>query len=244
MSSIRIAPSCYLDVSVYYDLTSNARNAKTPARYASRFCKTDAPRRRAGRCRCRRGIDEEGSTEGSMENRRAFGRGTHMGGQARRSLCRYRLGLGARQICLKIKLISRLGAGPSLSLSLFFFSRFDPAALLLSPVTCLSFSRSLPLSSSLSLSLHPLSVSRGHEQIEGTGPRWRRRRRWAGGPPCHRHGLGGEKRRWRSNKELWTSGCGHRRAVATNTPDGDVKLRVTYLCSLRATSVKINVITI
>lgn len=67
----------------------------------------------------------------------------------------------------------------------------------------------------LSLSIYLLSVSRGHEQIEGTGPRWRRRRRWAVGPPCHRHGPRGEKRRWRSNKELWTSGCGRHRAVAT-----------------------------
>lgn len=40
-----------------------------------------------------------------------------MGGQARRSLYRHRLGLRARQICFKIKLISRLGAGPSLFLS-------------------------------------------------------------------------------------------------------------------------------
>lgn len=68
---------------------------------------------------------------------------------------------------------------------------------------------------SLSLSIYLLSVSRGHEQIEGTGPRWRRRRRWAVGPPCHRHGPRGEKRRWRSNKELWTSGCGRHRVVAT-----------------------------
>lgn len=59
-----------------------------------------------------------------MENRRGFRRGTHMGGQARRSLCRHRLGSGARQICLKIKLISRLGAGPSLSVLLPSFESY------------------------------------------------------------------------------------------------------------------------
>lgn len=53
-----------------------------------------------------------------------------MGGQARRSLCRHRLGSGARQICLKIKLISRLGAGPSLRPSSLARS---PVVLLLSP---------------------------------------------------------------------------------------------------------------
>lgn len=78
-----------------------------------------------------------------------------------------------------------------------------------------AFSRRILLSLSLSFSIYLLSVSRGHEQIEGTGPRWRRRRRWAVGPPCHRHGPRGEKRRWRSNKELWTSGCGRHRAVGT-----------------------------
>lgn len=114
-----------------------------------------------------------------------------------------------------------LAAGrKTLSLASSFFLRFYltafpllPAAYL--PHSPLSFSpsRFFFLSLSSSCSLHPLSVSRGHEQIEGTGPRWRRRRRWAGGPPCHRHGPRGEKRRWRSNKELWTSGCGHCRAV-------------------------------
>jgi len=144
-----------------------------------------------------------------MENRRGFRRGTHMGGQARRSLCRHRLGSGARQICLKIKLISRLGAEDPHSLSVFFPSLgscHPPAPS--RGVIILSFSFSLSLS-------FRLSVSRGHEQIEGTGPRWRRRRRWAGGPPCHRHGPRGEKRRWRSNKELWTSGCGRRRAATS-----------------------------
>lgn len=155
-------------------------------------------------------------SRGSMENRRRFRWGTHMGGQARHSLCRHRLGSGARQICLKIKLISRLGARPFLSLHPSFFASillpFHFLSLRIS--LTLSYLSHSPLSLSVSCFLHPLSVSRGHEQIEGTGPRWRRRRRWAGGPPCHRHGPRGEKRRWRSNKELWTSGCGHCRAVA------------------------------
>lgn len=58
-----------------------------------------------------------------------------------------RLGLGARQIWLKIKLISRLGAGPS------------PVSL------CLRSTASLRPACSLSSSLVP----RRHEQIEGTG---------------------------------------------------------------------------
>jgi len=85
-----------------------------------------------------------------MENRRGFRRGTHMGGQARRSLCRHRLGSGARQICLKIKLISRLGAEPSLSLSLSLSPSLFPSP---------SFSALIPLPSrsffSLSLSISP-----------------------------------------------------------------------------------------
>jgi len=158
---------------------------------------------------------------GSMENRRRFRWGTHMGGQARHSLYRHRLGLGARQICLKIKLISRLGARPFLSLHPSFFASILLPFHSLSSYISLSLSLFLSFPFLLSLSLFLLLSSfspgisglRGHEQIEGTGPRWRRRRRWTGGPPCHRHGPRGEKRRWRSNKELWTSGCGHCRAV-------------------------------
>lgn len=73
-----------------------------------------------------------------------------MGGQARRSLCRHRLGSRARQICLKIKLISRLGAGPFLLLSrsihLLSLRSFCPPA----------FTRLI----SLSFSLSSLGISR------------------------------------------------------------------------------------
>lgn len=87
---------------------------------------------------------------GSMENRRRFRWGTHMGGQARHPLCRHRLGSGARQICLKIKLISRLGARSSLSLHLSF----------LAFIYCLSTPSDHSFSFSLLLSSSSLGISR------------------------------------------------------------------------------------
>lgn len=96
-----------------------------------------------------------------MENRRRFRRGTHMGGQARHPLYRHRLGSGARQICLKIKLISRLGARSTLSLHPSFF-----ASILLPLTVYLSLFLSLFLIfSSSSLGISRTRANRRH----GTG---------------------------------------------------------------------------
>jgi len=95
-----------------------------------------------------------------MENRRRFRRGTHMGGQARHPLYQHRLGSGARQICLKIKLISRLGARSTLSLHPSVF-----ASILLLLTVSISLSLSLLIFSSSSLGISRTRANRRH----GTG---------------------------------------------------------------------------
>lgn len=87
-----------------------------------------------------------------------------MGGQARRSLCRHRLGSGARQICLKIKLISRLGAGPSPRPS--FLAR-SPVVLFLPPSGIALFLSSLGISRTRANRRHGTEGGGGEE---GGGP--------------------------------------------------------------------------
>lgn len=103
-----------------------------------------------------------------MENRRRFRRGTHMGGQARHPLYQHRLSSGARQICLKIKLISRLGARSTLSLYPSIF-----ASILLLLTVSLSLSLFLDLLFIFSRYLEDTSKSKARDRDgseEGGGP--------------------------------------------------------------------------